>query len=542
MHRGPGSYGLAIAALALLAAAGCGGTNMDVWGPSTQAPSMAAPAPAPAMPAPAMPAPAPRPPTPAPRPAPRVIGAFGTADEVVAAKALPTGLKENSVLYVEKSAPKEILVGREFAYRIRLTNLTEVTLDDVTLAEQLPKGFTAKGFDPPPTAPGETPQWAVGSLRPRAAKVFTVLGSVAQAGPLVNCCRVTYKVPEVCLTSRAVQPALQVTKTAPADVMLCDPITYTVTVNNTGSGSAGRVQIVDKLPAGLTMLDGKTAVAYEVPALAAGQSREVTFQARAQKTGLYTNQVTATADGGLTAQAETKTMVRQPVLEVTKTGPAMRYVGRNTTYEITVANKGDAVAQQTVLTDTLPATATFVAASAGGIMSAGNVTWSLGDLAPSTSKKVTVTVLPSQVGLLRNTATATARCAKAAAEASTAIKGIPAILLECVDLEDPIEVGSNETYVITVTNQGSATGTNIVITCALQPEQGFVSADGPTRGTSAASKITFAPLPELAPKAKAVYRVVVKALKPGDVRFRASLNSDQMDSSADESESTHQYE
>ena len=542
MRRGSGSYGLAIAALALLVAAGCGGTNLDVWGESTEGSPAAAPAPAAALaPAPEPPPPrTPRPP--APRPAPRVISAFGATDEVVAAKALPTGLKENSVIYVEKSAPREILVGKDFAYRIRLTNLTEVALDDVTLTEQLPKGFTPKSFDPQPTTAGEMPHWAVGSLRPRAAKVFTVLGSVAQAGPLVNCCRVTYKVPEVCLTSRAVQPALQVTKTAPAEVMLCDPITYTVTVTNTGSGSAGRVQIVDKLPAGLTMLDGKSAVAYEVPDLAAGQSREVTFQAQAQKPGLYTNQVTATAGGGLTAQAEAKTMVRQPVLEVTKAGPALRYIGRNTVYEITVTNKGDAVAQQTVLTDTLPATATFVAASAGGIMSAGNVTWSLGDLAPSTSKKVTVTVLPSQVGVLRNTAMATARCAKAVAEASTVIKGIPAILLECVDLEDPIEVGSNETYLITVTNQGSATGTNIVIACTLQPEQGFVSAAGPTKEAVAANKITFAPLPELAPKAKAVYRVVVKALKSGDVRFRVSLNSDQMDSSADESESTHQYE
>jgi len=122
------------------------------------------------------------------------------------------------------------------------------------------------------------------------------------------------------------------------------------------------------------------------------------------------------------------------------------------------------------------------------------------------------------------------------------VKGIPAILLECVDLADPIEVGAQETYVITVTNQGSADGTNIVVACTLPPEEQFVSASGPTKETVRGRQVTFAPLKSLAPKAKATYRVVVKGAKPGDVRFKVSLTSDQMTSPAGETESTHIYE
>ena len=107
---------------------------------------------------------------------------------------------------------------------------------------------------------------------------------------------------------------------------------------------------------------------------------------------------------------------------------------------------------------------------------------------------------------------------------------------------DPIEVGAQSSYVITVTNQGSAVGTNIVIKCTLPAEMELVSTTGPTKETVRAKVVTFAPLKSLAPKAKATYRVIVKGVKTGDVRFRVSLTSDQMTSPASETESTHIYE
>ena len=174
-------------------------------------------------------------------------------------------------------------------------------------------------------------------------------------------------------------------------------------------------------------------------------------------------------------------------------------------------------------------------------MAAGKVTWNLGTLRPKQSRKVTVTLKATTQRRLESTAVATALCSEASDEAVTVVKGIPAILLECVDREDPIEVGSMETYVITVTNQGSSVGTNIVIECTLPAEQEFVSAAAPTKETVKEQVVTFAPLKSLAPKAAVKYQVVVKGIKAGDVRFKVSLTSDQMTSPATETESTHIY-
>jgi len=93
--------------------------------------------------------------------------------------------------------------------------------------------------------------------------------------------------------------------------------------------------------------------------------------------------------------------------------------------------------------------------------------------------------------------------------------------------------------VITVTNQGSAPGTNIVIKCTLPAEQEYVSATADTKVSVVGKVITFAPLKTLAPKARTVYKIITKGVKAGDTRFKVSLTSDQMSSPAEETESTH---
>ena len=237
-----------------------------------------------------------------------------------------------------------------------------------------------------------------------------------------------------------------------------------------------------------------------------------------------------------------KTWQRQPVLAVTKTGPQMRYVGRNAKYQITVSNTGDAPARDTVLTDVLPANATLVEATEGGQVAQGRITWQLGTLDVGQSTTRRLTLRSDRIGKIRNTASAKAYCTHAEATIETDIRGIPAILLELIDIEDPIEVGARVTYQVTVTNQGSATGTNIQIVCDLPAEERFVSATGPTRETVEGQRVTFAKLATLAAKAKATYRIVVEGTGVGDVRFKVSLTSDQMTSPAEETESTHIYE
>ena len=148
-----------------------------------------------------------------------------------------------------------------------------------------------------------------------------------------------------------------------------------------------------------------------------------------------------------------------------------------------------------------------------------------------------------KAGTVRNVAKATATCAEGvSASAQTSIEGIPAVLLEVIDLNDPIEVGGNETYVITATNQGSMADTNIAIVCTLEENETYVSSSGATTGRAEGNKVVFQPLASLAPKAQAQWKVVVKAVKAGDVRFKVTMNTDQLTRPVEETESTNLYE
>jgi uncharacterized repeat protein (TIGR01451 family) len=446
---------------------------------------------------------------------------------------------------IKKSAPAQASVNEAFRYQIVVTNPGKAAATNVQVTDALPDGIKYASSQPSAKVNGQNLAWSLGTLKPNESRSLSVTVSGTRTGKFKNCANVAADhglKAESCAPTIITSPKLSLTKSGPAEVLICEPITYTVVVKNNGDGPATNVQVDDKLPVGLVTLEGRNSILAKAGTLQPGQSKQFVYKVKAQKRGTYENTATATGDKGLKAAASHKVVVREPVLVLTKTGPKKRFVNRTATYQITVSNKGDGAARSTVVTDTLPAGLTFVSATNGGKFANGRITWNLGTLLPNGSKQISVTARATRIGNVRNVVRAEAQCTVATAETSTAIAGIPAILLEVIDLEDPIEVGSNETYVIVVTNQGSAPGTNIKVICTLPDEQTYVSSTGPSKASVAGKKVTFAPLATLAPKAKATYRLIVKGTKPGDVRFTVEMISDQMTSSVMETESTNQYE
>ncbi len=476
-------------------------------------------------------------PAPKPKPAPqtRVKGSM-----VHSWQAFPTGHKASSALLVEKIAPAQIQRGADYDYEIHATNLTEHDLYGVTVTDHMPTNYELGRTNPKANVDGSQLTWDLGKLAAGEKVKITVTGSAQNTGSLTNCASGSY-VLLACVTSEVVEPALRVTKTAPDEVLICDPIPLTFTVTNTGTGVAKNVMLRDELPDGLMTTGGKGMVTADAGDLQPGESKKFTATIKASKTGRFVNQVKASGSGGLSASAKTTTVVRQPVLEIDKFGPNQEFIGRDIRYSITVTNTGDGVAAQAMLTDDLPAGATVVD-TAGGKVAGGTVTWALGDLKPGAKVSRSVTVRADSAGVYRNSATAKADCAKAVSDTvATTVSGIPAILLEVVDSPDPVLVGTNTTYTITVTNQGSADGTGITISATLEDAMEYVSNSGATNGRARGRTVTFAPLAKLAPQDKATWKVVVKASETSDVRFKVDMNSDQLGRDVTETEATNFY-
>jgi uncharacterized repeat protein (TIGR01451 family) len=93
----------------------------------------------------------------------------------------------------------------------------------------------------------------------------------------------------------------------------------------------------------------------------------------------------------------------QPSLTLNKSGPDST-TSADVSWEIVYVNGGEGPALDVVVTDTLPAGATFVSASNGGTFANGTVTWNVGDVGSNRSGILTVTVQLGSLGAYVNRA------------------------------------------------------------------------------------------------------------------------------------------
>ena len=231
-----------------------------------------------------------------------------------------------------------------------------------------------------------------------------------------------------------------------------------------------------------------------------------------------------------------------PVLALDCSAPERVIVGQKFNVCLTLTNSGIGPETTSSISLPIPADTVVAGTSIPASNSEGRLVWRVADLQPATSQKFCATFSGLKADTLTFVSTSQGQAGGTAeSRCVTRVDGIPAILLEAADLEDPIPVGKDVVYEIKVTNQGSAVGTNLKLTCTLPDSEEFLSATGPTEAKADNLNVTMATLPELAPKAVAVWRVTVRALRPDDARFKAFIRSDQFNPPIQKDEATHLY-
>jgi uncharacterized repeat protein (TIGR01451 family) len=437
----------------------------------------------------------------------------------------PTGRQEPSVC-LEWTGPASARVGAPGDYSLIVRNSCPIPIQQVLIRVRIPAGMSVSGTEPKGLAEGNVLVWDLGTLAPRQHKVLTMRLVAQTRGDLLPQAWVTFTGSSV-LRVKVREPKLALQVSAPEKLPQGETAAFTLAVSNPGDGSAEQVHVRATLSEGLEHPRGGK-IDFDVGNLAAGESRTVTLLCTTRSGGPQRCAATAEADGGLSARGSAALAVIAPRLDLKVTGPGLRYLGRKAVYTFKVTNPGDAPAANVAVTDAVPEGFKVLGATGGGRHdpSARSVSWFLGEIPAGASREVQLEVQAAQAGELRHRAAAVGvRGLRAEAELLTRVEGLSALLVEMVDTEDPIEVGSETAYEVRISNTGSKVETDIKLAATIPDLMDFVGAQGPVHCRAEGKTLVFEPIEQLAPQASVVLRIRAKARAAGTVRFKIQLTS-----------------
>lgn len=452
------------------------------------------------------------------------------------------GMQAPSVA-LEKLAPAEVQVGKLATFETRVRNVGQIAAHDVIVTDHVPRGTRLEATTPQATEAADgTLTWNLGTMQPGDEVAISMqitpeaegeIGSVAQVG-------FSGKATARTISTR---PLLKIEHTAPKQVMIGQEVRLSVTITNPGSGAATGVVVEEDVPEGLSHVAGNE-LEYEIGVLRPGETRELELSLKAEKPGLLENTILVRGEGNLTNQHRVQIEVISPQLQVGVNGPKKRFLDRQATYSLTVANPGTAAARDVQLVAYLPKGMTYVSSDSEGQYDAAQhaVLWGLEELPAGKSGAVKLVATPVETGEQKIRVEGKADLGlSVVSEQSVQVDAASELVFSISDLNDPIEVGTDTTYEVRVSNRGSRPATNVRLAAALPNEIKLVSGDGPSRAAAKGQQIAFEPVGRINSGEEVIFKIHAQGIGAGDHLIRVQLNSDEFPNPVTKEESTQVY-
>ena len=322
----------------------------------------------------------------------------------------------------------------------------------------------------------------------------------------------------------------------------CVAMNGIVRVINNLDFQQGGLDIMLSLSEGLQFSEGERNRSIKSQSVAAHSEAVFELEMNAAAIGTHTVIATVMRGGRLLKKIENKVVVRQAALDLRVTANQMVPLGKPFDICFTASNLSGTDAGATIASLTLPGPFNVISTGLGITESDGIVVWNIPAIGPSESATSCLRVEASAVGDYDFSPVVDEHCTDVTVNSGgTKVVGISAILLEVVDLDDPVEVGSEVVYEIVAVNQGTASATNVRFDCVLPASQRFIGCDGPTDAHLVGNEIEIEPLEELPAGGQSVWRVTVEAVSQDDSRFFVRMLTDQLDRPVEETEATNLY-
>lgn len=394
-------------------------------------------------------------------------------------------------------------------------------------AEPQPVPVQPSPAQPVPAHPGAEPPALEGEPPVPIPETFEPPGqpeAVPDGGPLI--------VPP----GTAATANLELTVDAPARKQVGSGATFRLTVRNAGQRPVEEAAVEARFDEPLAF-PGSTekTVRRLLGPIDVGESREFALTLVGSKPGNWCTAFTVTADG---REAVWKSVCVEFVprrLEVTIVGPPARTVGSRAEFTVKLVNVSNEDLKDVEAAVAFDAVFEPKEGTRGARPEPGRLTWDVGALPSGEGVQLQVEFecrTPSQQACVVAEVTA-GGVPRERAEACLPITPVRGPLdVQVSDTRDPLTVDEQTDYVVTVLNRGPDAARSVRLKATVPANVEVAGAEVllgekrvPVKSETKGRQVEFDPVETLPADGELTFRVRVKALAPGDGRFRAEVTA-----------------
>ena len=430
---------------------------------------------------------------------------------------------------VETNGPKAIRIGTEATYTVHVENEGDTEANDVFVrvgvpvtAKVIAVGSAAETGNPTDAPHEQRFVWTIARLAPRSSETLTLRITPTDGKPIDLFVDWTIRPVSGVAQIEVQQPQLEMSVFGPKDIAYGEMAKYTIRLTNPGNGDADEVTV--EFGYGQDKLEPR-----RIGTLAAGQQQEISLELTARQTGAMPVVATASASGGLRAEASQEVLVRRAALEAEVTGDASVFAGSPATYRVVIRNAGNAPANQVAATITLPNGAQLIQASDEARPDQNGLAWNLGVLPTNAERVLDLQCLLTAAGdnAIR-VQVAGAGDLEGSGSFVTKVEALADLKLTVNDPQGPVAVGQDAVFEIHISNRGTKAATKINVVAQFSPGIEPIEAKG-SQAEIVPGQVLFNAIPRIDPGQEVTLIVRARADSQGPKRFRAEVSCEEVD-------------
>jgi uncharacterized repeat protein (TIGR01451 family) len=476
-------------------------------------------------------------------------------------------------LFISQSAqPNPVIVGSNLTYTINVTNRGSA-ITTAVISNPLAPGVNFVSASSPVgncSVNAGIVTCDLGSLESGVGTRITLTVAPTLGGPITNVVTVSGNQLDLAPadnTASLVTTVIPVaelsltTVSAPSDVLLSQPVQHSLTVSNSGPNVATGVVVTNFLASGVNFLSATPSqgsctnqggvVVCSLGTLPVAAGASIQISGLPTSVGVSSNYATVTAvpldfDSTNNSAASVVTVNPSADLILTALTPSAKLsAGADFVTVITVSNRGPNTAN-VQLVDPLPALVSFASASStrgSCSFTNGIVLCDLLALAPGETAMATVTARTSASGSITNTISVIGSVGDinpANNSATNVVLIVPAadLTLHAVARPDPLWLGENLVYTLTVTNRGPNAAGTVLLTNQLPPGVTYLATTWTQGACSRLGSEISCNLGPLSAGAFATVTVSIRPVAPGFISNTAQVASELADANPANNQAT----